>query len=72
MLVPSYKPLEITLIKRDKTKMNLRDELKISSATVAKISKGEYIHMKIICQICEHLEVPIEEVVELVPLKTKE
>lgn len=69
MLVPSYKPLEITLIKKDKTKMDFRDDLKISTATIAKISKGEYIHLKILAQICEYLECPIEEVVELIPLE---
>ncbi|MFE5429533.1 helix-turn-helix domain-containing protein [Peribacillus simplex] len=69
MLVPSYKPLEITLIKREKNKMNLRNELKLAPSTIAKISKNEYLHLRVLAQICDYLECPIEEVVELVPLK---
>lgn len=69
MLVPSYKPLEITLIKRDKNKMDLRNELKISSSTVAKIAKGEYIHLRIIGQLCEYLNCKIEDVVEFVEVE---
>ncbi|HZH61324.1 MAG TPA: helix-turn-helix transcriptional regulator [Metabacillus sp.] len=66
-LKPSYKPMEITLIKKDKIKADLKRDLKISSATLAKMSKGEIVSLQVIVQICEYLNCRIEEVVELVP-----
>ncbi|MCV3202520.1 helix-turn-helix domain-containing protein [Bacillus velezensis] len=65
-LRPSYKPMEITLIKRDKIKADLKKDLGISSSTLAKMSKGEFVALSVIAQICEYLECPIQEVVELV------
>lgn len=65
-LKPSYKPMEITLIKKDKIKADLKRDLNISSATLAKMSKGEIVSLNIIVQICEYLECKIEEVVELI------
>lgn len=63
-LVPSYKPMEITLIKRDKNKTHLRNELGISPSTLAKMSNGEFVALTVIAQICEYLDCKIEEVVE--------
>lgn len=68
-LKPSYKPMEITLIKKDKIKADLKRDLKISSATLAKMSKGEIVSLQVIVQICEYLNCRIEEVVELVPIE---
>lgn len=65
-LKPSYKPLEITLIKKDKMKEDLRNDLKISPATLAKMSKGEDVSLRVIIKICEYLECRIEDVIELV------
>lgn len=66
-LKPSYKPLEITLIRRDKTKTDLKRDLKVSPATLAKMSKGENIALSVIISLCEYLDCKIEEVVELIP-----
>ncbi|WP_203290268.1 helix-turn-helix transcriptional regulator [Metabacillus sp. cB07] len=63
---PSFKPMEITLIKRDKMKVDLKRDLKISSATLAKMTKGELVSLNVIIQICEYLDCKIEEVIELV------
>jgi putative transcriptional regulator len=65
-LKPSYKPMEITLIKRDKNKSKLREELGLSPSTLAKMSNGEYVALDIIALICEHLDCKIEEVVEFI------
>ncbi|ERH56653.1 helix-turn-helix domain-containing protein [Bacillus amyloliquefaciens] len=65
-LRPSYKPMEITLIKRDKIKADLKKDLSISSSTLAKMSKGEFVALSVIAQICEYLECTIQEVVEFV------
>jgi DNA-binding Xre family transcriptional regulator len=67
-LRPSYKPMEITLIKRDKTRTNLRNELGISPSTLAKMSNGEYVALDVIALICEYLECKIEEVVEFIEI----
>ncbi|MCM3367846.1 helix-turn-helix transcriptional regulator [Bacillus safensis] len=68
-LRPSYKPMEITLIKRDKKKSDLRNDTDISSATLAKMSKGEIVSLGVIIKICEYLECEIHDVVELEEIK---
>ncbi|KAF6629935.1 helix-turn-helix domain-containing protein [Paenibacillus sp. EKM208P] len=73
-LRPSYKPMEITLIKRDKTRTYLRTQLGISPSTLAKMSNGEFVAMSVIARICEELDCRIEEVVEFIeeqPLDTE-
>lgn len=54
-----YKPLLKTLIDRD---LKLGD-LKQSTATIAKIQKGEPMSLKTIIEICEFLDCEIHEVV---------
>ncbi|MED4623944.1 helix-turn-helix domain-containing protein [Bacillus velezensis] len=71
-LRPSYKPMEITLIKRDKIKADLKKDLGISSSTLAKMSKGEFVALSVIAQICEYLECTIQEVVEFIEDDSKE
>jgi putative transcriptional regulator len=67
---PSYKPLEITLIKKDLNKTDLRnDPLNLAPGTLAKMGKNEYVSLEIIAQICDHLDCRIEEVVEFIPDK---
>jgi len=71
-LLPSYKPMEITLIKKDKTRTDLRNDLGISPSTLAKMSNGEFVALKVIAQICEYLDCKIEEVVEFVDKKKED
>lgn len=68
-LKASYKPLEITLIKKDKTKSDLKKDLKISPSTLAKMSKGENVALSVLISICEYLECNIEDVIELIENK---
>ncbi|WP_338708896.1 helix-turn-helix domain-containing protein [Paenibacillus amylolyticus] len=65
-LKPSYKPMEITLIKKDKNKTYLRTQLGISPSTLAKMSNGEFVALSVIARICEELQCRIEEVVEFI------
>lgn len=65
-LRPSYKPMEITLIKKDKSRNHLRNELGISPSTLAKMTNGDYVALDVIALICEYLNCPIEEVVEFI------
>ncbi len=68
----SYKPMEITLIRKDKTRTDLKTDLKISPSTLAKMSKGENVALSVIISICEYLECKIEDVVELIEDKEKD
>lgn len=60
----SYKPLLIQLVQKDMNKTELRLKTGISSATLAKISKNEYISMEALDKICNVLECKIEDVIE--------
>lgn len=61
----SYKPLFKLLLERDITKTQLRIAVGFSSATLAKMSKGEYISLETIENICKHLNCKIEDVIEV-------
>lgn len=63
----SYKPLFKLLIERNMTKTQLREAIGFSSATLAKMSKGEYISLEIIESICQYLDCKIEDVIEIIP-----
>ena len=61
----SYKPLFRLLLERNMTKTQLREAVGFSSATLAKMSKGEYISLETIKNICKYLNCKIEDVVEI-------
>ena len=63
----SYKPLLRLLLERDMTKTQLREAVGFSSATLAKMSKGEYISLETVENICKYLNCKIEDVVEIQP-----
>ena len=69
MLKLSYKPLEITLIKNDKTKTDLRNEVKLSPTIIVKIAKGETISLTSIMKICDYLDCKVEDVIEFVKVE---
>ena len=60
----NYKPLLKLLIDKGMTKTQLREQLGISMATLAKISKNEYVSMKVLDDICSLLNCKIEDVIE--------
>lgn len=62
----SYKPLFRLLLERDMTKTQLRQSVGFSTATLAKMSKNEYVSMEVIVKICNYLNCRIEDVVEIV------
>ena len=65
----SFKPLWKLLIDKNMTKEELRIALKLSPSTIARMGKGEYISLKIIDKICQHLNCKIQEVIEHIPSK---
>ena len=54
----NYKPLLKLLIDKGMTKTQLREQLGISMSTLAKISKNEYISMKVLDDICSLVNYP--------------
>ena len=60
----SYKPLLIILVKKDLNLTQLKDGIKVSSSTIAKIKKNEYISTRVIDDICNFLNCEIEDVIE--------
>ncbi|MGB9804375.1 helix-turn-helix domain-containing protein [Desulfofundulus sp.] len=60
----TYKPLLKTLIDKDLKLQDLREKLRISGATLAKISKGEYVSMETLDKICDFLDCEIQDVVQ--------
>ena len=63
MLKPNYTPLEVTLVRKGVNRQQMRNELKLSGVTLAKIAKGEHLSMRVLAQICEYLKAPLHHVV---------
>jgi DNA-binding Xre family transcriptional regulator len=61
----SYRPLLHLLIERGMTRQDLK-KLGISSATISKLSKNEYIALSVIDRICQALKCEISDVVLIV------
>jgi len=59
----SYQPLLNKLVSRNISLRQLQRELGLSSATTAKLSKGESVTMSTIEKICLYLDIPIEQAV---------
>lgn len=62
----SYKKLWKLLIDRDMKKRDLQEVSDISSSSVAKLSKNEYVSMDVLVKVCTALNARIEDVVELI------
>lgn len=61
----SYKPLWHTLLSHDLKKSDLVKRGTVSSATMAKMGKNEYVALEVLDRICTDLGCPIEAVVEI-------
>lgn len=51
---------------------NLIDDVGLNPATVAKFKKGESVSLATIEKICLHYNIPIEQVVEIIPDESDE
>lgn len=60
----SYNPLWKLLIDKDLTKTEFKDQLKLSSATLAKMGKGQYVSLEVVDRICQHFNVQPKEIIE--------
>ena len=63
----SYKPLWRILLERDMSKKELREASGISTASLAKLGKGENITTDVLLRICEALNCNINEIIETIP-----
>lgn len=63
----SYKPLFRLLLERDMTKTQLRQSVGFSYATLAKMSKNEYVSLETLDNICQFLNCKIEDIIEIQP-----
>lgn len=63
----SYNPLWKTLIDRGIKKTQLKDMVGFSNGTLARLSKGQYVEMKHIDNICKTLECTLSDVIEYIP-----
>lgn len=67
----SYKGLWKLLIEKEMTREKLRSALGISSATIAKMGRGENVSMDVLNKICNHLGCTLSDVVEHTPDNSK-
>ena len=58
----NYQPLEILLVQHSMTKKQLKEELNLSSATVAKFSKNEYVSMEVLDKICTRFNCTLNDI----------
>ena len=59
----SYNGLWKILIDKNMKKMDLMEQVKISSSTVAKMTNGELVSMKVLEKICEQLDCDFGDIV---------
>ncbi|GLI05207.1 transcriptional regulator [Paenibacillus tyrfis] len=60
----SYKPLWKLLVDQELTKTEFRESLGLSTATLAKLGKDEYVSLEIIDKICTHFDVQPNDIME--------
>jgi DNA-binding Xre family transcriptional regulator len=67
----SYNNLFKLLIDKGIKKMELAQMAEISSTTMAKLSKNQYVSMDVLVKICDCLGCSFDEIVEIIPDKNK-
>ncbi len=62
----NYNKLWKLLIDKGMMKKDLKEEANISSASIAKLGKGENVTTDVLLRICEALDVELNDIVETV------
>ena len=65
----SYLKLWHILLDKEMTKRDLKEVAGISTASIAKLGKGENIQTDVLLRICEALQVGITEIMDTVPIE---
>ena len=60
-----YKKLWILLLQKDMKKKDLEEQAGLSSATIAKLAKGETVTTEVLERICRALDCDVEDIMEL-------
>ena len=68
----SYNPLWKMLIDKGMNKKDLREKSGISTASIAKLGKGENITTDVLLRICEALDCNINDIMETLPDESEE
>lgn len=68
----TFKPLWKKLIDLEMTREDFRKQIGISSSTLARMRKDEYIAMKIVSDICGTFGLTLGEIMEYVPDEKQE
>ena len=66
-MAASYKKLWKLLIDRDMKKKDLRELTKLSSSTIAKMTKNEPVSTDVLIKICAVLNCDVGDIMEIVP-----
>lgn len=67
----SYIKLWKLLLDKKLKRVDLKERANISSSTLAKLGKDEYVSMEIMERICEALDADIGDVMQFVPNKVE-
>ena len=68
----SYNKLFKLLIDRGQKKTEFAKTVGLSSNTLAKLSKNEYISMEMLLKICKYLECTVDEIMDILPDKDEQ
>lgn len=68
----SYRPLWVMLAQKEMSKKELRELSGISTASLAKLGKGENITTDVLLKICNALNCNINQIIETIPDESKE
>ena len=66
-MAASYKKLWKLLIDRDMKKKDLRELTKLSSTSIAKMTKNEPVSTDVLIKICAVLNCDVGDIMEIVP-----
>ena len=64
-MVISYEGLWKKLAEKNLQRRNLEKDLNLSSATIAKLGKGETVSLKVLVKICKYLKCDLGDVASL-------
>ena len=65
MMPFDYKKLWMLLLQKDMKKKDLEEQAGLSSATIAKLTKGETVTTEVLERICRVLGCDVEDIMEL-------
>lgn len=62
----SYKELWKLLIDRDIKKSRMRESIEISTSTLSKLTRNEYVSLDVLVRICSYLNCQISDICEVI------